>query len=140
MNINVDNTQIHVVQHSVEELHVVIPPPSVAGGTTRQSAPVLLARKENQDQGASAVGAQGVQVSGRGQEWDHLCVIPILVEWMLSVKWEMIIQETQDQSVLVRKFIFKVYPLLSYYDTFSCIADTLNMKTDNVTHSDAKIK
>ena len=66
-------------------------------------------------------------------------MIPTLVEWMLSVKWEMIIQETQDQFVLVRKFIFKVYPVLSYYDTFSCIADTLNMKTDNVTHSDARI-
>ena len=68
MNINVDNTQIHVVQHSVEVLHVVIPPPSVAGWTTRQSAPVLLARKENQDQEASVAGAQEVQESGRGQE------------------------------------------------------------------------
>ena len=53
--------QTRVDQHSVEVLHVATPRPSVEEWTTRQSAPVLPARRENPDQGASAAGVQEVQ-------------------------------------------------------------------------------
>ena len=114
----------------MEELRAATPPPSAGGWTTRPSAPAPLARRGSRGQEESVAGAQeeGEQESGLERERERRCVIPTLVGWMRSVKWGMIIQETQDQSVLVRKF--KDYNIVNFYSitTHVRVKQILNTK------------